>query len=188
MCDYSLAGIPNRLAVEGEELVVYRFPASLGLASPCPRLERLWSSKATPAVCVPPGARLRLRDIPEDFQRGFHVGKSEEVTFVQLSATAYQYRDAVRFKNGREVLLQALRCGQRVDVLCLSGSDSGQEAEHQRLEEEYCRVFAGADIPTDLELDAGSRRAPALRREDASDQERFLRVTMSSSCRPIHWL
>ena len=25
MCDYSLCGIPNRLAVEREELVVYRF-------------------------------------------------------------------------------------------------------------------------------------------------------------------
>ena len=25
MCDYSLAGIPNRLAVEGEELMVFRF-------------------------------------------------------------------------------------------------------------------------------------------------------------------
>ena len=37
MCDYSLAGIPNRLAVEGEQLVVHRFPASMGLA-PCPPL------------------------------------------------------------------------------------------------------------------------------------------------------
>src|SRR2546422_579120 len=26
MCDYSLAGIPNRLATEGEQLMVYRFP------------------------------------------------------------------------------------------------------------------------------------------------------------------
>ena len=34
MCDYSLTGIPNRLAVEGEELVVHRFrTGSLGLAS-----------------------------------------------------------------------------------------------------------------------------------------------------------
>jgi hypothetical protein len=35
MCDYSLCGIPNRLAVERENLVVYRFPTgSMGLASP----------------------------------------------------------------------------------------------------------------------------------------------------------
>ena len=33
MCDYSLYGIPNRLAAEGEQLVVHRFPTrSIGLA------------------------------------------------------------------------------------------------------------------------------------------------------------
>ena len=30
------------------------------------------------------------------------------------------YRDAVRFNNGKEILLQKLEEGQRVDVLCLS--------------------------------------------------------------------
>jgi hypothetical protein len=142
MCDYSLADIPNRLAVEGEQLVVHRFPASLGLASPCPPLAQSWSEKAPVAVCIPPGARLLLRDIPEDLQSRFHVGASAEVTFVQLSANAYQYRDAVRFEDGQEILLQKLRCGQRVDVLCLSGADSGQEEERRTLEEEYRRVFA----------------------------------------------
>ena len=39
MCDYSLAGIPNRLAVEGEELVVHPFPTgALRLASPASEL------------------------------------------------------------------------------------------------------------------------------------------------------
>jgi hypothetical protein len=70
------------------------------------------------------------------------MGASEEVTFVQLSATAYQYRDAVRFTNGQEILLQKLKCGQRVDVLCLSGTDSRQEEEHQKRAEEFSRVFA----------------------------------------------
>lgn len=32
MCDYSLFTMPNRLAAEGEELVVHRFPT--GLTSP----------------------------------------------------------------------------------------------------------------------------------------------------------
>ena len=33
MCDYSLAHFPNRLAVEGEQLVVHRFATrTLGLA------------------------------------------------------------------------------------------------------------------------------------------------------------
>src|SRR5262249_1423232 len=139
MCDYSLAGIPNRLAVEGEQLVVHRFPASLGLASRC---AQSGSEKTTPAVCVPPGDRLLLRDIPAALQSRLHVGAMEEVTFVQLSADAYEYRDAVRFKNGQEIPLQKLTCDQRVDVLCLSGSDSGQEEEHQRLEEEVHRTFA----------------------------------------------
>ncbi len=95
-----------------------------------------------PAVCVPPGARLLLRDIPRDLQRQFHVDATEEVTFVQLSAEAYQYRDAVRFRNGREVLLQRLRCGQLVEVLSLCSSESRDE-EHLRCEEEYRRIFVG---------------------------------------------
>jgi hypothetical protein len=72
------------------------------------------------AVCIPPGARLLLGDIPEDVQKSFGVGGSEEVTFTQLTATPNRYRDAVRFKNGREILLQRLNQGQRVRVLQLS--------------------------------------------------------------------
>ncbi|HEX5482199.1 MAG TPA: hypothetical protein VFZ08_06190, partial [Terriglobia bacterium] len=35
MCDYSLMCVPNRLAKEGEDLVMHRFPTgSLGFASP----------------------------------------------------------------------------------------------------------------------------------------------------------
>jgi len=67
MCDYSLAGIPSRLAVEGEELVVHRFSTgSIGLAFSCASPSRWWSVKQTRAVCIPPGARLVLRDIPKD--------------------------------------------------------------------------------------------------------------------------
>ena len=142
MCDYSLAGLPNRLAAEGEQLMVFRFPTGArGLAPPTASPWRFWS-KQTPAVCVPPGARLLLCDIPKDLQRQFDVQATEEVTFVQLSAEAYQYRDAVRFRNGREVLLQCLRCGQHVEVLSLCPGESRAE-EHQRREEEYCRIFVG---------------------------------------------
>jgi hypothetical protein len=142
MCDYSLAGIPNRLAAEGEQLMVFRFPTgALGLKSPNASLWRFWS-KQTPAVCVPPGARLLLRDIPKDLQQHYDVQATEEVTFVQLSAEAYEYRDAVRFGNGREVLLQWLKCGQDVEVLSLCPGESRQE-EQQRREEEYRRIFVG---------------------------------------------
>ena len=125
MCDYSLASLPNRLAVEGEQLVVHRFATgTLGLTSACPGWKDILLPSRTPAVCVPPGALLLLRDIPGPLQCRFGVRAVEEVTFVEQSAAAFIYRDAVRFANGREILLQDLRCGQRVDVLSLSGVDN----------------------------------------------------------------
>jgi hypothetical protein len=152
MCDYSLAALPTRLAVEGEELVVYRFPTgSLGLASPSEvqayqKDVRGWPYRFTRrkvpcAVCIPPGARLLLQDIPEHLQRQLGVGAAENVVFIQTSAEAYRYRDAVRFRNGREVLLQLLSCRQRVEVISLDCVES-REDEHERREEEYLRVFA----------------------------------------------
>jgi hypothetical protein len=141
MCDYSLMSVPNRLAKEGEELVVHRFhTGAIGLASPCRSASRWWLARETPAVCVPPGARLLLKDIPKGLQREMGVGFAAEATFVQRSATEYQFRDAIRFSNGREILLQRLRCGQHVDVLSLSSGDLEHE-QHQKLEEEYQRVF-----------------------------------------------
>jgi hypothetical protein len=87
---------------------------------------------------------LLLRDISADLQRQLDLQATEEVTFVQLSAEAFRYRDAVRFRNGREVLLQRLRCGQRVKVLSLCcDCDDSREAEHQEREEEYRRIFVG---------------------------------------------
>jgi len=124
MCDYSLAHFPNRLAVEGEQLVVHRFSGgTLGLASARPSLKQILFPASLPAVCVPPGARLLLRGIPDDLQQPLGVGSVEEVTFVEQSLEAFRYRDAVRFANGQEVLLQRLRYGQRVDVLSLGGEE-----------------------------------------------------------------
>jgi len=140
MCDYSLFAIPNRLAQEQEDLIAHRFPTgSMGLASPadverstaheCVARRGFWATvkalfdpprtEPVPAVCIPPGARLRLSDIPERVQRDLAVCETEEVTFVQTSAAVNTYRDAVRFANGREFPLQALREGQRVSVLSL---------------------------------------------------------------------
>ena len=137
MCDYSLTGIPNRLAVEGEELVVHRFrTGSLGLASPCPSVSRWWSG--TPAVCVPPGARLMLLDVPRRLRHDLAVGPIEEVTFVQLSATPYQFRDAFRFQNGRAVRLQELSEGMPVRVLRLSLSE---DSSFEPIREEQTAVF-----------------------------------------------
>jgi hypothetical protein len=142
MCDYSLCGIPNRLAVEGEQLVVHKFSTgSMGLASPADlpvpvaRTETkktFWQAikdffepgrpvSMTPAVCIPPGAQLVVKDIPADLQRQCHVTDREAVMFTQLSADVNSYRDAVRFRNGYEIRLQELREGMRVEVLSLNG-------------------------------------------------------------------
>jgi hypothetical protein len=154
MCDYSLHAVPNRLAVEGEELVTYRFPtSSIGLASPAD-LEKAtrrqspamngkswWTvlkswfnppplrTDKIPAVCIPPGARLRMQDVPQDLQKELGVGPAEDLVFVELSASAYRYRDGIRFHNGREILLQYLDEGLRMDVLSLAGTESAVQLE-----------------------------------------------------------
>ena len=153
MCDYSLMGVPNRLAVEGEQLVVHRFRSgSLGLAAPLDlepvnpaagqpkgrwaRLKLFFNPPEQPtvwAVCIPPGARLIIEDIPASLQRALEIGPIELATFTQVTApgssfgefeAAGSYRDTVRFKNGREARLQELCSGQHVWVMDLSGGEA----------------------------------------------------------------
>ena len=76
--------------------------------------------RALPAVCIPPGARLQVDRIASPMRRRFGVGSREEVTFVQLTAEPFRYRDAIRFQNGQEILLQKLSGGLRMDVLSLA--------------------------------------------------------------------
>jgi hypothetical protein len=82
-----------------------------------------------PAVCIPPGARLRIQDVPRGLQKELGVGPAEEVVFVELSASAYSYRDGIRFRNCREILLQYLDEGLRMDVLSLEGTESAVQLE-----------------------------------------------------------
>ena len=144
MCDYSLMGVPNRLANEGDDLVVHRFSTgTIGLiASRVPTAvasqklgyRAVWEAikdyfrdadtNQSVAVCIPPGARLLVRDIPEDLQRVCRTGPIELVTFTQLTAAANTHRDAIRLDNGTEVLLQRLHEGQRVRVLRLTVSET----------------------------------------------------------------
>lgn len=147
MCDYSLHGLPNRLAREGEDLVAHRFSTgAMGLASPAdlrrqmqskPEITGWWAVlKAafvsppvaeTAAVCIPPGATLQLMDNPVNLQREFNVGPDETVGFTQTTAIPQTFHDAVRFTNGRVALLQFLKEGQRVRVLSL-GSEAPEFA------------------------------------------------------------
>jgi len=142
MCDYSLEAFPNRLAVRGERLVTHRFRSgSIGMASPSDisaaartKLEseprgwwaavKCWLSPQTeldniPAVCIPPGARLRMSRVPDQMQRSQALHPVEDVTFVQLSADAYRYRDAIRFDNGSKVVLQTLGEGIPFEIMSL---------------------------------------------------------------------
>jgi hypothetical protein len=149
MCDYSLGGMRNRLAVGGEDLIVHRFPThSIGLASRAdlssrneqtPRRQSLWSAvknffslvgdcRNVVAVCIPPGAHLILKGIPLHLQYKWEIGQEECVVFVQTSAEVNTYRDAVEFRNGRNVSLQHLIEGMSVRVVSLGG-DSVLEQE-----------------------------------------------------------
>jgi hypothetical protein len=141
MCDYSLEGLPNRLAVQGEQLVTHRFrTGSIGMASPwdiaaattlreCDSRSwwaavKSWFSLQTEldnirAVCIPPGTRLRMSRVPDQMQRSQALHPAEGVTFVQLSAEAYRYRDAIRFDNGCKVVLQTLAEGIPFEVVSL---------------------------------------------------------------------
>ena len=157
MCDYSLQGLPNRLAVEGEQLVTYRFPTgSVGLAVPTdiaaanrPKPQggcghSWWSAlkrwldpqmelDKVPAVCIPPGAHLVMNDIPEVLRRNLKLHAVEVATFVQFSADSYRYRDGIRFRNGTRVLLQWIAEGVRFEVLSLGSSQHETETKPQRV-------------------------------------------------------
>jgi len=138
--------IPNRLAVAGEDLMIHRFgEGTMGMASASDlrgreerrqavgrgfwaRVKEFFSAEEViPAVCIPPGTRLIVRDIPANLQFGFGLrGDYEEAVFTQLTAAVDTFRDAVRFNNGTEVLLNRLTEGQRVRVLDVS---AGEEQE-----------------------------------------------------------
>jgi len=147
MCDYSMMAISNRLAIEGEELAAHRFNSgSVGLvARPdldrwrqsqprgvWPRLRCLFASPAepSPVVCIPPGAALRLHDIPASLRQRYFIGEQETVRFRQISPDAGSYRDAITFTNGRTILLQRLPEGQRIRVLWLQSQEE-QEPEFE---------------------------------------------------------
>lgn len=139
MCDYSLHGIKNRLAEEGEVLVVHRFySGSKGLTSPeylkqaeqakglMAALKRMFAGQAEEcAVCIPDGAKLMLGGISPALQQAHGLSTTEVVTFRQLSANAGTYRDAVEFKNGVKLRLQDLAEGQTAAVVAFSLEEAG---------------------------------------------------------------
>jgi hypothetical protein len=148
MCDYSLYS-RNRLAEEGEDLVLHKFDmGSLGFASATDLIQceaarekdssSFWGlmkdwlllprrAERIPVICVPPGAQLLLSGIPAAVQACLCVQSSEIAVFTELHSRNYSYRDALLLPNATRVLLQDLPEGIHATVLSTSSGSSTQE-------------------------------------------------------------
>jgi hypothetical protein len=143
MCDYSLYGIKNRLAVEHEVLTVHRFlTGSKGLTSPsylepvsAPKgfmaflAQKLGEPASECAVCIPDGARLLMTGIKPALQASQGLFENETVTFRQLTMDEASHRDAVEFRNGLKIRLQELDEGQCFEVRALSTEETALRKE-----------------------------------------------------------
>jgi hypothetical protein len=102
MCDYSLEAYHSRPAEEGEKLTLERFPSdSMGFTT---------GPACDLAVCVPAESHLLLQGIGDTVRESCGVGAVEEVVMTRLLEGG-PYKDAVRFSNGVEILLQRLNPG-----------------------------------------------------------------------------
>jgi hypothetical protein len=107
MCDYSLEAYRTQPAEKGETYVLDRFPSgSMGFTA---------QAGCGIAACIPADTQLRLDGIGEAVRLSFGLKPSEIVTMTRLDG--HTYRDAVRFSNGRELLLQSLNPGVTATVL-----------------------------------------------------------------------
>jgi hypothetical protein len=134
--------LPSRLAKEGEILVTHKFFAGpIGFASPeelsnaqlCSKgaLSGSWIQaeagvfglsvrSAVSAVCIPPGARLKLLSISDAARAKFGAAAGDEVVFTQITAARNRFRDALRIGGKHEVLLQSLGRGLEIQVVSLT--------------------------------------------------------------------
>jgi hypothetical protein len=144
MCDYSLTVEDTRPAIEGERLVVHRFfngvqgfisrtdPFGVPKSEPTlsERVMQWFRPSDACAVCLQPGSRLILREIPEALRSQLHANPEEEVTFTQCGSPD-AFRDAIHFQNGAEVLIQELPVGMVADVLTTKGLEISPTIETQ---------------------------------------------------------
>lgn len=150
MCDYSLFGFPNRLARDGEELVAHRFSSGcigfIGIADASERANhrtllgtnwpqlKAWffprKHDGPAAVCIPPGTEIRLVSLDPTLRMRLGLAETGDAIFIQVSAEDFAYRDGLRFRNGRSILLQQLPEGQRALV---RRSTTGQTRSTDRI-------------------------------------------------------
>lgn len=123
MCDYSLELYRSRPATEEEQYTLRRFPSgTMGFTA---------ARDCETAVCIPADARMRLEGIGEAVQQAYAIGPTEEVVMTRVEGGAYAHKDAVKFSNGREVLLQSFNAGITAEVIALT-SDMPRVADVQR--------------------------------------------------------
>ena len=116
MCDYSLEAYRSQPAATAESYVLDRFPSgSKGFTT---------EPGCKTAVCLMADTKVRLEGIAPEVQVALGIGETEEVTMTRLDIGPY--RDAVRFANGQEVVIQRLNTGIIATVL---GIRSGIERE-----------------------------------------------------------
>ena len=116
MCDYSLEAYRSQPATTGERYVLDRFPSgSKGFTT---------EPGCMTAVCMMADTKLRLEGIAPEVQIALGIHDTEEVTMTRLDIGPY--RDAVRFADDQEVVLQRLNAGCRATVLGI-GSEIDRE-------------------------------------------------------------
>jgi len=131
MCDYSLMARKTEIAKTGDQLKFGIFPGqSVGLAYE--------GGPSDVAICVPPGAKLLLTDIPEGMRTQYLLGKEEQVVFTQLNlAKKAAHHDAVIFHHGtpaeKTIWLQEFRGGGRAKVLSTEGASLHVEVQEPEL-------------------------------------------------------
>jgi hypothetical protein len=118
MCDYSLHALASRPARIGDKLISTSFPNAItrGFAS---------TDDPNCAVCLLPGTEVAFeREVEYDAvlpflparRHPYQVARFRQVNTTHLAT----HHDALEFPDGKIVLVNALREGQRVTVLQLS--------------------------------------------------------------------
>jgi hypothetical protein len=74
---------------------------------------------------------LLVQGISPNLQRQCGVQEVEKAIFTQVTAEVNAFRDAIRFHNGVELLLQRLDEGQRIRVLDLSSAEDARTAPQE---------------------------------------------------------
>jgi hypothetical protein len=140
MCGYSVLFESKREAVSGEPLILKEFPHTRAFVSPqAPDI----------AVCMPPGTRFVIRNIPEDLQADFKIGPEHEALFFERQdpgsvGNPDEHTDWMVFNGRRQAfpILSRLPLDTVIDIIEV-GDISATDFETNRPLSEV----AGAPVP-----------------------------------------